>query len=475
MTRLRDRLDRSDLIALIVAAAFFMEGLDATIIAPAIPQMAKDFGTDAAALSSGISAYLIAVAVFIPVSGWAADRFGVRTVFCTAIAVFTLASVLCGFASTLTEFILGRVLQGIGGAMMSPVGRMEVLGKTPKDRFMRAMAMVSWPGLSAFMIGPPLGGFITTYFSWHWIFFINVPLGVAAFVLVLRFFGNEKRPGRPFDWLGFSLFGGALGTLISGLEVLGHHTAQWPVGVALVAAGITLGALAIRHALRHPHPLISLAPLKVPTFMIGIVTGGGLVRLVVGSSGFLFPTMFQLAYGFDAFNAGLMMLALAAGDLAMKLRASYLVRRFRLRPVLVVNGVLVGAATLLLAAISAATPFWAAFSLMFIAGMVRSQQFTAMGAMAFADIPNDRMANATALSNMLMQASFALGVAASAILLVASQALRGGGPFIALDFKAVICVLAILAFASVYFFLRLDPYAGSNVSGHIAHDEKPKT
>ncbi len=475
MTRLRERLTRSDLIALIVAAAFFMEGLDATIIAPAIPEMAKAFGADAAALSSGISAYLIAVAVFIPVSGWAADRFGVRNVFCVAITVFTLASVMCGFATSLSEFVLWRVVQGVGGAMMSPVGRMEVLSKTPKERFMRAMALVSWPGLSSFIVGPPLGGFITTYVSWQWIFFINVPLGMIAFALVLRFFTNEKRPRRPFDWRGFVLFGGALGALIYGLEILGHHTAQWPIGGAMIIAGATLGMLAVRHALHHPHPIISLGPLRVRTFSTGTLTGGGLFRIVIGSSSFLLPTMFQLAYGFDAFNAGLMMFALATGDLLMKFRASYFVRRFRLRPVLIVNGLLVATGTLALAGITAGTPFWGLFALMFFVGMVRSQQFTCLTAMSFADIPNDRMANATALSNMLMQASFALGVAFSAIVLVVVQHVRGGGPFIGLDFKVVLCVLALMAFASIYFFLRLDPSAGANVSGHASRNAKPAT
>jgi EmrB/QacA subfamily drug resistance transporter len=446
-----------------------MEGLDATVIAPAVPEIARAFGTSPAALSGGITAYLIAVAIFIPVSGWAADRFGARNVFCVAIGVFTAASVLCGLSSNLTQFVLARILQGIAGAMMSPVGRMEVLRKTPKERFMRAIALVSWPGLSAFVVGPPLGGFITTYVSWHWIFFINVPLGLLGGTLVFRFFSNEKPPHRPFDWTGFASNGAALAILMYGLQLIGNRAGDWRIGAIVVLGGLCLGGIAVQHARRHEHPLVSLTPLRMQTFSVGFLSGGGLFRLTIGASGFLFPTMFQIGMGKSAFDAGLLMLALASGDLAMKMRATFLVRRFGLRPVLTINGLLVAVSTLAVAGFTADTPFWAMCSILFIAGMFRSQQFTALSAMAFADIPRQEISNATALSNMIQQVAFGLGVALSAILLVVAHQIgsEDAGAFTLGDFRVVVCFLAGLALVSVFVYLRLHPHAGASVSGHL--------
>jgi len=468
MLRLPASFTRTDTIALIVASAFFMEVLDATVIAPAIPHIASDFGTSPASLSAGISAYLITVAIFIPTSGWLADRFGVRTVFVTALSVFILASVWCGLSSSLPEFVVARILQGIGGAMMSPVGRMEVMRRTPKERFMRAMAMVSWPGLSGFIVGPPLGGFFATYMTWHWIFFINVPIGIVGLTLVLRYFTNERAEPRPFDWAGFLLFGGGLGSLMAGLEIVGHGIADWRLGTGLIALGATLGLAAIRHAVTARHPLLSLAPLKMQTFAVGAFSAGSLFRLTIGASGFLFPTMFQIAFGMNAFDAGLLMLAFAVGDLAMKLRATYFVRRFGLRPVLIVNGLLATAAMAAIILFTAQTPFWVMAVVLVVAGMFRSQQFTALGAMSFADIPPNGISNATALSNMLQQVSFGLGVALSAMLLVASSLATGGdGAVLALfDFRVVVGAFTVLTLLSVLFFLRLPPDAGAAVSGH---------
>jgi EmrB/QacA subfamily drug resistance transporter len=465
---------RTDFIALIVASTFFMEGLDATIIAPAIPEMARSFGTSAAALSAGISAYLIAVAVFIPVSGWAADRCGVRSVYCVAIATFVVASVLCGLSTNLTEFVIARVLQGIGGAMMSPVGRMEVLRKTPKDRFLRAMAMVSWPGLTSFMVGPPLGGFITTYVSWNWIFFINVPLGLIALALVFGFFGNDKTERRPFDWTGFALNGSALGGMMYGLDVLGHGTGDWMMGSAMFILAAILGIFAVRHALRHPHPLISLAPLRVHTFAVGTFSAASLFRMTIGARGFLLPIMFQIGFGFTAFDAGLLLLAFATGDVAMKLRATYFVRTFGVRRLLIGNGLLFVVSIMVLVAFTADTPFWLMSTVMFIGGMFQSQQFTALSATTFSDIASERMANATALANMLQQVGFAVGVALGAIFLVAVHNLAGEtGAFSVADFRWVIGITSAIALISVLFYLPLHPHAASSISGHRAPADEP--
>src|SRR5262245_37761398 len=245
------------LIALIAASALFMEILDATIIAPAIPQIAVSFGTTPVALSTGISSYLITVAIFIPASAWLSDRFGARKVFASAIAVFTIASVLCGLAETLTQFTAARVLQGIGGALMSPVGRIEVMRRTDPKQLLRMIAFITWPGLSALVIGPPLGGLMTTYMSWRWIFYMNVPIGVIGIILVLTFYDRSPTTARRrFDALGFVLNGAALGSLIYGIESVSRG-GPIIMALAFVGLGLALGASAIRHAPRHPRPLRS--------------------------------------------------------------------------------------------------------------------------------------------------------------------------------------------------------------------------
>jgi len=461
-------LKRIDAVALIVAGSFFMEGLDATVIAPAIPQMANAFGTTSVALSAGISAYLVTVAIVVPASRWAAERFGVRTVFCTAIAIFTVASVLCGLSTNLAMFTAARVLQGIGGALMSPVGRMEVLRKTEKHRLMRAMALISWPGLTSFIIGPPLGGFVTAYISWNWIFFINVPIGIAGFVLVLLLFDNEKSPEHPFDAVGFALNGGALAILMYGLDLIGHQRTDWTTGFAFIVAGLALGALAIRHARRHPHPLLSPAPFRVHTFAVGILRGGVPFRMVVSAGSFLFPMLFQIGLGFNAFLSGLLMAVYATGDLGIKLFVTMIVRRFTFYRVLVVNGVLIALTTLACAAFTPGTPLSVMVVVLVLVGACRSLQFTASSSISYAEIPPEGMANATALFSMFHQVSLGLGVAISAIVLNLSAYARTGGlgePELP-DFRIAIYVMTAIALASVVAFARIDRMAGAVVSGH---------
>src|ERR1700761_3542418 len=229
-------------VTTLIAGAFFMEMLDGTIIATAIPQMARSFHTGAVNLNLGITAYLLTLAVFIPISGWVADRFGSRSVFATAIATFTIASVLCGVAHTLTEFTLTRILQGIGGAMMVPVGRLIVLRATPKEKLTEALAYITWPGLTALVVGPPLGGFITTYFSWHWIFFLNLPIGILALILTVLWVDNLRTEETyAFDWLTFLLAGVASAGAVFGMEKLGSEEVPWQLPAAVLAFSVLCG------------------------------------------------------------------------------------------------------------------------------------------------------------------------------------------------------------------------------------------
>ena len=291
---------RPILIALTVAGAFFMENLDGTVIATALPQMARSFGTSPINLSVGMTAYILALAVFIPISGWTADRFGSRSVFGAAIVVFTLTSLLCGASNGVWSFTAARVAQGIGGAMMVPVGRLVVLRSTEKQHLMRAMAYITWPGLAAPVIGPPVGGFITTYANWRWVFWLNLPLGVLALVLVAILFRNESgRQRRPFDAIGFVLSGIALPSLMNGLNLAARPQAQWGVTTAVLVGSLLFAALAVRHFRRTDNPLVDLAALRLPTFSV-TVWAGSLFRIAIGSIPFLVPLLLQVAFGLSA-------------------------------------------------------------------------------------------------------------------------------------------------------------------------------
>lgn len=456
------------LIALIAAAALFMEILDATIISPAIPQLAASFGTTPVAVSTGISSYLITVAIFIPASAWLSDRFGARAVFACAIAVFTMASVLCGMAETLAQFTAARVLQGIGGAMMSPVGRIAVMRRTEKTQLLRMIAFLTWPGLSALVIGPPLGGLLTTYLSWRWIFYMNVPIGIVGIILVLTFF-DRSRAGdrRPFDALGFALNGGALGALIFGIESVSRNE---PLAVALgfVGLGLMLGFFAIRHARRHPSPLLSLASFQVPSFSIGTVWGGGLFRLSANGTMFILPVMFQVGFGMTAFASGLLIGAYLAGDLGIKVVANQIVRTFGFRNTLIGGTLFVGAASAPLLVVGPQTPLWLLVPLLVVVGASRSVQFTALNSLVFADLPSEQIASASTLNSMSFQVSAGIGVGLAAVVLALSAAAYGhaGATLTLFDFRVGLGFTLLVVLAAALAYIPLSPQTGTHVTGH---------
>jgi len=311
------RFQHSTLVALLVAGAFFMENLDGTVIATALPQMALTFGTSPVDLNMGMTAYMLTLAVFIPVSGWVADRLGARTVFASAIGLFTLASILCGISNGLREFTAARILQGMGGALMVPVGRLVVLRTTEKKDLVRSIAYITWPGLAAPVIGPPVGGFITTYSSWRWIFFLNVPLGFIGIALAFAWIRNAPGHGRRFDWLGFALAGSACTSIMYSLELLGQQNVHWTTAGLFLGYGAIAGWISVWHMRRTDEPLIQFDALKQRTFAV-VIWGGSLFRLAISVSPFLLPLMFQIAFGLNAFRSGLLVLAMFAGNLFMK-------------------------------------------------------------------------------------------------------------------------------------------------------------
>ncbi len=453
-------------LSLLVAGAFFMEFLDGSIIATALPAMAKAMHTEAVSLNVGISAYLVTVAVFILPSGWAAERWGTRRVFAGAVVVFVIGSILCGISASAPFFVAARVLQGLGGAMMVPVGRLAVLRTTPKHRLIEAIAVLTWPGLTAPVLAPPLGGFLAVYASWRWIFFINVPLGVLAFALALRLMPprREEAARTPFDLLGFALGAMACLALTRLLDLLGEDGsgAVQPLLLAVVFAACF--AWLLRHLRRHRRPLIDLAPLGIATFRATIF-GGGAMRTLISSMPFLLPLLFQLAFGLDAFHAGLLVLALFAGNIGIKPVTTPILRRFGFRATLLANGFAQALTMLGCAMLTPGVPEPVILLLLLASGASRSLQFTALNTLAYADVPEALMGSANTIFSIAFQLGQGFGVALGAMLLRFSRMGFGGAAVPGLaEFRAALVGLAVLMVLVTLDALRLSPVAGAVVA-----------
>ncbi|MBB6412159.1 DHA2 family efflux MFS transporter permease subunit [Mesorhizobium sangaii] len=454
-------------VALIVAIAFFMQLLDSTIISTSLPQMGASFGVPAVAMSIGITAYMLTMAVFVPLSGWLADRFGARNIFLLAIILFTLASLACGFSQNLTQFVAARVVQGLGSALMTPVGRILVLRNASKSELLNATALITWPALFAPVVGPVLGGFITTYLSWHWNFFINIPLGVIGLALVARFIpGGREADPKPLDWPGFFLTSAGLACVLYGLERIAHPEDGVLPTVLLIAAGIVIGWLAVRHLRRAPHPLLDLSSFKVLTFAISTLAAGTIFRVAINATPFLLPLLFQVAFGLSPVDAGMMILAYFVGKLGMKMVTTPTLRRFGFRSVLVINGLIASASIMACAAISPQTPQALVIVLMLIAGLSRSMQFTALNTLAFADIDAAQRSSAATLSSMLQQVAMLFGVAVAAVILNLSQIARDRPALDLVDFRIAFLAIGAIGLVAALRFLALPPGAGAEVSGH---------
>ncbi|OBJ98718.1 MFS transporter, partial [Mycolicibacterium fortuitum] len=404
-------------MALLVAGALFMEILDATIIAPAIPLIASSFGVDAVDVNVAISAYLVTVAVLIPASGWLADRFGVRRVFIGAIVVFTLASVGCAVSASLPMLVLMRVLQGVGGAMMVPVGRLAVLRHSSKSDLVRAIALLTWPALTAPVVAPVLGGAIATLGSWRWIFAVNIPIGVIGIVLALRLVrGGPHATVRPLDWPGLLALGSGIAAALIALENIRVSGTDWELVTGCGAAALVLLATAVWRLVTAAAPLMQLRVLQVHTLRITVVAGS-LYRLVITAVPFLLPLQFQLHFGWTPLAAGVMVAALFAGNLTIKPATTPLMRRFGIRTVLLVNGVASVACFGLLAALQPGLPLAVIAVVLYLSGALRSVGFTAYNSLAFSDVDGERLTHANTLNASVQELAAGLGVAVAALLL----------------------------------------------------------
>ena len=465
----------SRLIPLIIASALFMENMDGTIIATALPSIARDLGTDAIVLKLAFTTYLLSLTVFIPVSGWLADRFGARQVFRAAVAIFTLGSIACGLSTTLGELVAARGLQGVGGAMMVPVGRLILLRSVPKPELVDALAWLTIPALLGPLVGPPVGGFITDTFGWRYIFWMNVPFGLLA-ILLASLYMPETRVDRvpPLDVKGFLLSGAGLSALVFGFTVMGRDLLPGWSPTALAAIGFVLCVLYVRHALKAKNPILDLRLLTIETFRVG-VAAGSLFRIGVGAVPFLLPLMFQLAYGLSAFHSGLITFVAAAGAISMKFGAASLIRRFGFRRLLIVNGLLASVSIFLMGLLSSATPYALAAAVLFAGGFLRSLQFTALNAMSYSDVDHVQASNATSLYTVVQQLSLSFGVVLAAFVLEAAQWWRAEETLTPTDFTIAFAVVAAFSVSAVSQFIGLSPGAGASVSGKrsTAQDDHP--
>ncbi len=454
-------------VALVVAAALFMQFLDGVIIVTALPRMALDFHVGTLEMSLGVTIYMLAVATCIPAAAWLSDRFGARRVFLVAIASFVVTSIACGLAQDLGQFAIARALQGAGSSVLFPVGRIIVLRTAKKSEIVPAIGLTIWPALFAPVLGPALGGFITEYISWHWNFWINIPLGIIGLVLVAAIVPKDTEfKDRPFDAPGFVLTGITLGFMLYGLDALVQGSLPSWIALALIVAGFVVGAAAVTWLLRVEHPLIDLRTLRVRTFAATDAQAGVVLRIAINATPFLLPLMFQVAYGMDALSAGGLVVIYFLGNLVIKSVTTPTLRRFGFRNVLTVNGVIAGISVIACALLSPTLPYALTAAILFVAGATRSMQFTALATLAFADVDADQRSSATTISSMSQQLSMVFGVAVAAGCLNLSQMWRGAPVLGVVDFQIAYIVMGAVVILCSLQLLTLERNAGSEVSGH---------
>lgn len=469
------RIPARILVPLIVACALFMENLDSTVLATALPEIAREFDESPIDLKLALTSYLLSLAVFIPVSGWLADRLGARLVFRAAIAVFALGSAAAGFSSSMPEIIAARIVQGMGGAMMVPVGRLVILRTVPKSELVGSLAWLTIPALIGPVLGPPVGGFITTYFSWRWIFWINLPIAALGIVLATLFIPDVRAEERtPFDTKGFFLSGFGLASVVSGSTALGLDALPYWAAFAMLGAGAGALFLYARHAETAEHPILDLKLFRIATFRASIL-GGSLFRVGIGAAPFLLPLMLQIGFGLTAFQSGMLTFASALGALVMKFTAKPILKRFGFRAVMVSNALVAAAMISLPALFTPATPAALMLAALLVGGFFRSLQFTAVNALGYADIDQARMSGATSLASVAQQISLSVGVSVAALVLESILAARGGTTLQAGDFPVAFAIIGLISATSVFIFARMKPDAGQEVSGHVSPRPDPVT
>jgi len=463
-------------VPLILAVALFMENMDSTVISTSLPAIAADIGTSPIALKLALTAYLVSLAVFIPISGWMGDRFGAKRVFRFAIGIFVVGSIACAVSGSLLAFVAARSLQGLGGAMMTPLARLVLVRATPRRDLVAAMAWLTVPGLVGPLVGPPVGGFITTYFTWHWIFLINVPIGLAGIWLAGKFLPDVELSGTPpLDVPGFILSGVAASGVVFGLSVVSLPALPPLVGIVTLALGVVSALLYIRHARRAPFPILDLRLFTNVGFRAAVV-GGAIFRIGNGAVPFLLPLMFQLGFGMTPFQSGMLTFASAFGAMGMKFLAKTTLRLGGFRTVLITSALLAATFIAINGLFTAETPTSVIIAILIGAGFLRSLFFTSTNTLVFADIPDRQASQATAIASVFQQISIALGVAIGGGILEVRTLLHGGA-LTAHDFTWAFWIVAGITATAIVPFLTMPADAGVSVSGHrprgAASDDAP--
>jgi EmrB/QacA subfamily drug resistance transporter len=452
------------IVPLIVAVALFMENMDSTVIATSLPAIAADIGTSPLTLKLAVTSYLLSLAVFIPVSGWTADRFGARTVFRGAIAVFMLGSIGCALSGSLSEFVVARIVEGMGGAMMTPVARLILVRSVDRRELINAMVWVTLPALIGPLIGPALGGFITTFISWHWIFLINIPIGLAGIALATIFIEDVRaQTPDPFDPLGAVLAGLGIGGLAFGGSLLGLNFLPTSVVIALIVVGAGAAYAYVLHARRTPAPVLDLSLLEIPTMRAAVV-GGFIYRSGIGAMPFLLPLLLQLGFNLTAFQSGLITLSNVVGAMGMKTVIPFILRRHGFRRVLVANALI---SAVLVAACATFTPgvsFAWIVGVLIVGGFFRSLEFTSLNTIAYADVDNRRMSRATSLVAVAQQVSISVGVAIGALAVDVTLWARGRDTITAADFQPAYLTIAVIAGCASFIFARMPADAGAELA-----------
>jgi EmrB/QacA subfamily drug resistance transporter len=452
---------------LILAVALFMEQMDSTVIATSLPAIAADIGTEPIALKLALTAYFVALAIFIPISGWMADRFGAKNIFRLAILVFMLGSLACSFAFSLESFVLSRFFQGIGSSMMTPVGRLLLVRSTPRNELVAAMAWLTVPALLGPVTGPLIGGFLTTYLSWHWIFWINIPIGIAGIILAGIYLKvPDARLPRPIDAVGFVLAGMAFAGCVFGLSVVSLPALPIVYGYLTIAIGVTAGIFYLMHARRTKFPLLDPALFRHRLFRASII-GGSLFRIGVGAVPFLLPLMLQLGFGLNPFQSGAITFISAIGAIMSKFIAERIFASFGFPRVLafaaVFGGLLIAAQGLF----DRDTSVPVIMAILLGGGILRSIFFTGTNALGYADISDDEASQATSIVAVCQQLSIAFGVAVAGAILEISTRMHGG-ELALLDFQIAFFVVGGLSVLGGLVYWRLPSDAGHTVSGHKA-------
>ncbi len=453
----------SRLAPVAIASALFMEFIDSTALSTALPTLARSFHVDPVHLKLALTSYLLALAVIAPAGGWIADRYGARRVFLSAMGVFLLGSICCGFSHSLTELVASRILQGCGGAMMVPVGRLIIVGSTPKARLVSAMAWFTTPALVGPLVGPPIAGFVLGVADWPWIFFINVPVGLLGMLAVARLAPNLQRPhpGR-FDGLGFILAAVAISSLVVLAETVGIGLLPLPAELALAVLLITSGGLFLRHVSRVDKPILDLSLLKHQTYRASL-TGGTLVRLGVGATPFLTPLLLQVGLGWTPVKAAFVTISIGFGAMSARTVTRKVISKLGFRTVLLISGVGAAVLSTLPGFFRPATPIWLMVGIMYFSGVVRSTQFISANTIAYADIPPGEVTRASTLASVTQQIGLSLGVSFGALMLTLT---RGGGGALTPDrFTLPFLMIGASTLLAQPIYAALNKDAGSEISG----------